>query len=124
MNKDILSFHNRIDNARLTKAHLVDGSSQPTEECKELAKQFINYILNMYNIYPTDIEATVDDGIYLTYEHKDRRLLVEVYNDLSIAALVREVAKEEILEVADINVVSEIHNLIFILLSTTENNGE
>ena len=56
IDKDPIAHHMQIDNAVCTATDV----AQPTDECKNLSKDAVNYILNRYTILPSDIAATIE----------------------------------------------------------------
>ena len=112
INKDPIAQHIQIDSASIS----VEDVAQPTDECRKLSKEAVNYILNSYTILPSRVAATVEEGIYLEYNHNTNRMRIEIYNDLTIAGLVSNMATETILISEDICTMSYIHKLVATLL--------
>ena len=112
INQDPTAYHMQIDNATTT----LKDVAQPTDECRKLSKEVVNYILNRYTILPSEVAATVEEGIYLAYTNDTRKMVLEVYNNLTIAGLVADTDKQEILLSNDISTMSHIHELIDTLL--------
>lgn len=111
-NQDPTIYHLQIDNAFIS----IKDIEQPTNECRKLSKEVVNYILNRYAILPTTIAATVEEGVYLAYTSGPYRMVLEVYNDLTIAGLVADTVNQKILLSEAIGTMSYIHNLIITLL--------
>ena len=116
INQDPIAYHIQIDNAFIP----VEDAYQPTAECRKLSKEALNYILNRYTILPNRIAATSEEGIYLEYNHGLYRMILEIYNDLTITGIVVDTTKQEILTSEDVCTMNYIHKLVDILLE--ENN--
>ena len=112
INQDPIAQHMQIDNALYPTTNV----AQPTDECRKLSKEAVNYLLNRYTILPNEVSATIEEGIYLAYTNGTRKMILEVYNNLTIAGLVADTDKQEILISEDIGTMSSIHELVSELL--------
>jgi hypothetical protein len=83
----------RINNVKHPDHWLHEGIATPTEDCKKLTLEVCNHIFKTYNLLPTIIASTVEEGIYLRFDKNTKSLIIEVYNDLEIAALVNDAKK-------------------------------
>ena len=78
----------KIDTVKLSKRWLNEGCKNPTKQCRRKAKKLYKLMLKFFNIKPTYISASVEDGIFLRYDlPNNKQLKIEVYNDLDIAGL-------------------------------------
>ena len=111
-NQDPTAYHIQIDNV-YTQVKDVD---QPTDECRKLSKEVVNYLLNRYTILPTTLTATVEEGVYLAYTNGPYRMILEVYNDLTISGLVADTTNQKILLSEDIGTMCYVHKLVTTLL--------
>lgn len=91
-----------INNIKTPDHWLHDGIAAPTDSCKKLALEVCNHIFKNYNLLPTIIVSTVEEGIYLQFSKNSKSLTIEVYNDLEIAALVNDESTKKILSSEDI----------------------
>jgi hypothetical protein len=96
----------RINNVKHPDHWLHEGIAAPTEDCKKLTLEVCNHISKNYNLLPTIIASTVEEGIYLRFDRDTKNtkksLTVEVYNNLEIAALVNDNSTKKILGFEDI----------------------
>jgi hypothetical protein len=76
-----------------------DGIAPPNIAAKNLAKKTIQTLFESYDFIPDKIAATKEEGIFLHYRNYQRTtsLLIEIYNNLEIAALINDDYKKEII---------------------------
>jgi hypothetical protein len=85
-------FRNRILQARLPAKWILEGVQPPTTECRAKAYEIWQRLYTKFGLLPVRVSASVEGGITLCYEHatNSKRLIVETYNDLEVAALVND----------------------------------
>lgn len=90
IDQKIIQLCYQILSVSLSQRWIDEGIFQPTAECKKLATNVVLKLYNEYDIYPTRISATVEEGIFIKYVNyiNKKELSIEIYNDLDIASLV------------------------------------
>lgn len=91
-----------VDSINLPNKWQAEGVHPPTLECRKLAKSVVLQLLKIYQLYPSRISATIEEGAFINYiNHVNKHnLSIEVYNDLDIAAIITR--DKEIIMSADI----------------------
>lgn len=92
-----------VDSINLPSKWVVEGIHPPTSECRVLAKSAILRLLKDYQLFPSRISATIEEGVFVNYiNHINKlNLSIEVYNDLDVAAIITR--DKEIILSADIS---------------------
>lgn len=90
-----LSFPNRWEK---------EGIAKPNIHSKEETVKLCRYLFDEYDLIPFRIIATKEGGLAVLYEDfgNNRSLIVEIYNDLDIAALVNDNKNKSIILSVDI----------------------
>ncbi len=87
--------------------------SPPTVECKNKTESTVLNFYKNFQLYPTRISASIEEGIFIKYiNHENQKeLSIEIYNDLDIAAIITR--HNEILFKKDISdeSFSEVHRV-------------
>lgn len=78
-------LHNAVFSSRWTDV----GISEPTEACKASALSLSMLIYKQLSILPIRIAPSIEEGIMVTYQEENDKMLVEVYNTGEIAGLLR-----------------------------------
>lgn len=88
-------FHNRILQAQLPAKRILEGVQPPTAACRAKAYEVWQRLYTKFGLLPVRVSASVEGGITLYYEHASngKTLVVEMYNDLEVAALVNDSKK-------------------------------
>jgi hypothetical protein len=85
-------FRNMILQARLPAKLIFEGVAPPTTECRVQAYEIWKCLYKRFALLPVRVSASVECGITLSYHHatNGRILVVEVYNDLEVAASISD----------------------------------
>ena len=88
-------FRSRILQANLPARWILEGAQPPTTECRIKSYKIWRHLYTTFGLLPVRVSASVEGGIMLSYEHatNGKTLIVEIYNDLEVAALVNESKK-------------------------------
>lgn len=94
-----------------------EGISPPNIDAKTITKKICLNLHDSYGLIPIKIAPSKEEGVFVYYKHfnNDRTLLVEVYNNLEVAALVNDEANKNIVYSEDIktlNFINVIEKLI------------
>jgi hypothetical protein len=72
----------------------IEGIARPNMVAKIGSFELLKKLWSYHQILPTGIAASIEEGICLTYDRvdawEDHSLIIEVYNDLSIALIVTD----------------------------------
>jgi len=79
-----------------------EGVEPPNDQAKKGAYKICHDLYKKQSLQPTVIACTKENGIYLTFKKDNKSLIIEVYNDGDIGALVNNDEKKEILYNEDI----------------------
>jgi len=83
-----------------------EGVSQPNVAAKEKCFEICKQLFKKYNLMPSTILPSVEDGIYISYDKitddVNKSMIIEVYNTMDIALIVCDNAKRVILHSEDI----------------------
>lgn len=83
-----------------------ENIDQPNQSAKMKSLEICKYLFKEYNLIPSRIAPTKEVGIFLSYENpaqtSDRTLIIEIYNNLEVAALINDNSSKKILYSADI----------------------
>jgi len=93
------------------------GITPPNIEAKKIAQKICFSLYDDYSLIPIRIVPTKEEGVFIYYKNfnNNRTLLVEVYNNLEVAALMNDETNKRILYSEDIkncNFVFAIEKLI------------
>jgi len=97
-----LNYELEINDIKTPHHWLHNRIAAPTDACKKLTLEVCNYIFKTYNLLPAMIASTVEEGIYLQFRKNTKSLVIEIYNDLEIAAIVNDESTKKILGNEDI----------------------
>lgn len=64
--------------------------AKPNLESKTKAFEICKFLLEKHSLYPDRIAPTKEEGVFLSYntESKNKSLIIEIYNNLEVAAIV------------------------------------
>ena len=83
-----------------------EGIREPNAAAKEKAFAVCSLMYKEYNLYPDKISATKEEGVFICYDNIDffsrKSFLIEVYNNLDIAALVNDNLSKKVLYTEDV----------------------
>jgi len=79
-----------VDSINLPSKWSVEGIDPPSFACRKLAKAIVIQLLKDYQLYPSRISATIEEGVFINYiNHVNKlNLTIEAYNDLEVAAII------------------------------------
>lgn len=67
---------------------LSEGIASPNLASKKKSFEICQFIFFQRKIFPSKIASTKEEGIYLSYIADNKSLIIEVYNNLEVAAIV------------------------------------
>lgn len=93
----------RTSAVTLPERLLSEKIAPPTIECKKKAQSIISILYNDFRLHPLRISASIDEGIFIKYSNysNQKDLSIEIYNDLSVGAIVTK--SKEIITSMDIH---------------------
>ena len=79
-----------VDRARLPKRWIEEGVAPPTLKCRFLTKEICKAIYEWYEIIPSRIVVSKEEGLYVVYHHlrNGRSFSLEIDNELDCIAQV------------------------------------
>ena len=89
-----------------------DGVAAPTIAAKQKSADFVSDLHRQFSLLPKRISATVEGGVFLKYDDSpsDRELVIEIYNDLCVAAIVT--CKKETISVLDVETQEDLSRIV------------
>ena len=89
-NKVESHFKKKVGSLKLSEKWQKEGVLPPNFQCKKIAKNLLVLLFDRFELMPEKIAPTIEGGIFIKYQNveNDHELIIEVYNDSDIAALI------------------------------------
>lgn len=78
----------RINNVLFPDHWINDGVEPPNRACKDKTIEICRHLYYNYLLIPNRIASAKECGIYIAYINNDRTMVVEIFNDLDVCAIV------------------------------------
>lgn len=101
-NKDLNNLLFKIDCLKTPRSWLETGATATHNKSRARAKNVTGYLSAFYKILPVGAAVIVEGGILLTYHGKDKYLLFNIGNDLSIIGTIFDGKKDEVLHLVTV----------------------
>ncbi len=86
--KNLLEIYKEIESIQIPERWKKENVIAPNKNSKDLAKKIVSMIFNNINYLPEYIVATIEEGVYLRYSINNKEVIIEAYNDSTMAMLI------------------------------------
>lgn len=82
----------KLDSINYPKDWIAQGIKPANVQCKKLTKEILIELFEKYELIPSRIEPSIETAYFLKYNNyiNNKELIIEIYNDLEIAALINQ----------------------------------